>query len=302
MFSWTTGRKTVAVVAIGIIINFAIIIAVQSWGERQQLRSLAQDSNRSLTKLPGAQVAGGIRFRKVETIERAYGELTVGESSNVAAVSAFAADGKSVVDYRAAHLPFNAEERLAEIARLAVESIAVQSAFVNGQQVIATPVLFGKKNKVVGAITVVWDFDWVEAQLNRNVLISTAWATVIFLILMVALLFAISHMVSRPIAAMTAVMRRLATGDLEAQIDGLKRRDDIGEMAQAVQVFKQNALEVERLQMEQAETEQRGQEEKRRAAIELADKFDSKIGGVVTAVSHAAGEMEGSAQTLSETA
>ncbi len=301
MFKWTIGRKTVAVVAVGIVINFAIVIGVQSWGERQQLKALAQESNSSLTNLLAAQVAGGIRFRKVETIERAYAELTGGQTSNVAAVTAVAADGKAVVDYRAEHLPFSADEQLAEITKAAVDGGETVSQFVNGQQVIAAPVIFGKKNQVVGAIAVVWDFQRVEGHLNHNVLVSSAWATVIFLILMVALLFALSHMVSRPIAAMTGVMQRLAEGDLDAEIVGLSRRDDLGEMAQAMQIFKQNGQEVERLQAEQVENERKAVEEKRRAANDLADNFDSQIGGVVTAVSKAASEMQGSAQTLSET-
>ncbi|NQV61856.1 MAG: HAMP domain-containing protein [Alphaproteobacteria bacterium] len=304
MFSWTIGRKTVAVVAMGVVLGFAIVIAAQSLGERQRLKSQAQGSNLSLTELLGGQVSGGIRFRKAATIERAYSKITASEASNVAAVTAIASDGKAVANYKAENLPFGteAEAELLAIAKQAVEKGELQSAFVHGQQFIATPTRFGKQNTIVGAIAVAWDFGRVEAQLDRSAMTSAAWATAISLLLIVALLFALSHLVSRPIASMTAVMRRLADGDLDAEIDGMSRRDEIGEMAQTVQVFKENALAVVRLQSEQTENERRAIEEKRQAALQLADNFDSQIGGVVEAVSAAASEMEHSAQTLSETA
>jgi uncharacterized membrane protein (DUF106 family) len=44
MVRWTIGRKTVLVVAVGVIIGFAIVIAAQSLGERQRMKSLAQNS------------------------------------------------------------------------------------------------------------------------------------------------------------------------------------------------------------------------------------------------------------------
>ena len=74
-------------------------------------------SNFSLTQLLSGQVAGGIKFRKVGTIRRAYLELTSGEASNVAAISALAGDGKAVTDFRAEGLPFSAEAELAETAK-----------------------------------------------------------------------------------------------------------------------------------------------------------------------------------------
>ncbi|MDE0941616.1 MAG: HAMP domain-containing methyl-accepting chemotaxis protein [Alphaproteobacteria bacterium] len=302
MVRWTIGRKTVLVVAVGVIIGFAIVIAAQSLGERQRMKSLAQNSNFSLTQLLSGQVAGGIKFRKVETIRRAYLELTSGEASNVAAISALAGDGKAVTDFRAEGLPFSAEAELAETAKIAIESGEIQSMFVMGQQIIAAPVRFGKKNTIVGAIAVVWDFGRVEAQLNHSLMVSTAWATLISLALLLGLWFALSRLVSRPIAGITGAMRGLASGDLDAEIEGVSRSDEIGEMAQAVQVFKQNALEVTRLQDEQENSVRRATDEKRRAAQDLADNFDSQIGGVVNAVSAAAGEMESSASTLTETA
>ncbi|MCK6452481.1 MAG: HAMP domain-containing protein, partial [Alphaproteobacteria bacterium] len=79
--------------------------------------------------------------------------------------------------------------------------------------------------------------------------------------------------VTRPIAAMTAVMGRLASKDWAAEVPAKDRRDEIGQMAQAVQVFKDNGIENERLQKEAEEArirQQRDEEEQRRLKEEAA--------------------------------
>ncbi len=80
--------------------------------------------------------------------------------------------------------------------------------------------------------------------------------------------------VARPINAITRTMRALAAGDKTVEVPYHERNDEIGEMAKAVRVFKENAIERERLQAEQSEAERRAAEERakhdeeRRAAAE----------------------------------
>ena len=105
--------------------------------------------------------------------------------------------------------------------------------------------------------------------------------------------------VAKPIQAMTAAMKRLAAGELELEVPGTARRDEVGEMAGSVQVFKVNAIEAKRLREEQEAAEQRMQEEKRRAMIELADKFSADVGAVVASVTNASSELEATAQSMS---
>jgi methyl-accepting chemotaxis protein len=107
--------------------------------------------------------------------------------------------------------------------------------------------------------------------------------------------------VSRPVTAMTEAMRRLAGRDLEAEIVGLGRGDEIGRMAEAVQVFKESMISAERLAATQEE--ERRVKERRAGALEsLAHGFEAKVGQLVAALSSAATEMEATAQSMSATA
>ncbi|WP_340160055.1 methyl-accepting chemotaxis protein [uncultured Hoeflea sp.] len=79
-------------------------------------------------------------------------------------------------------------------------------------------------------------------------------ATIVGVVLMTAVLaILLSRMVVRPVSEMTSVMGKLASGDLSPEIPGKARRDEIGDMAAAVDVFKENALERRRLEAEAEE-------------------------------------------------
>ena len=118
----------------------------------------------------------------------------------------------------------------------------------------------------------------------------------------ILLAFVIGRSIARPLKAMTGAMHRLAQGDLQIAIPATGQRDEIGAMAKAVQVFKENAIETERLRREAAEQDARQAEEKRRMMNELADGFESSVRGIVSNLASAAEEVQSSAQTLSRTA
>ena len=89
--------------------------------------------------------------------------------------------------------------------------------------------------------------------------------------------------VLRPLRAMTQAMARLADGDIAAEIPATGRKDEIGEMAKAVQVFKDNAIEKQRLDA-QIKTE----EERQRQAAEAQRRLEEAAGAEVALVVSAA--------------
>ncbi|MGP1395600.1 MAG: methyl-accepting chemotaxis protein [Inquilinaceae bacterium] len=108
--------------------------------------------------------------------------------------------------------------------------------------------------------------------------------------------------IARPIAAMTAAMRRLAGGDKEIDVPGRTRGDEIGAMAEAVETFRRNALEMDRMALEQAEFKQRSEAENKRATAALADEFEASVSGVVDRVFSGSESVRASAQTMSSMA
>jgi methyl-accepting chemotaxis protein len=114
--------------------------------------------------------------------------------------------------------------------------------------------------------------------------------------------FVIGRSVSNALSAMVRAMTRLAGGDSAVAIPGVGRQDEVGEMAGAVQVFKTNMIDAERLRTEQSEIEQRQLQRRKADMRKLADDFESAVGEIIETVSSASTELEASAGTLTSTA
>ena len=108
--------------------------------------------------------------------------------------------------------------------------------------------------------------------------------------------------VIRPVVRMTSVMKRIADGDLEIEIPSVERRDEIGEMADAVRVFKTNMIETGRLRAEQSAIEAQQAQRRKADMNRFADEFERSVGEIVDTVASASGRLEASAVTLTATA
>ncbi|TDQ84251.1 methyl-accepting chemotaxis protein [Dongia mobilis] len=106
----------------------------------------------------------------------------------------------------------------------------------------------------------------------------------------------------KPIRLIVGCLRDLANGDLNVKVYGTERKDEVGEISATLQVFKDNAIEVDRLKREQLAAEERAAAEKRQSMLALADRFQSSVGGIVGNVSSAATELQATALTMSSTA
>nr|WP_246752429.1 CHASE3 domain-containing protein [Bradyrhizobium diazoefficiens] len=121
------------------------------------------------------------------------------------------------------------------------------------------------------------------------------------LLVAIASLLLLNAAVTRGIVAMTAAMGRLAQNDMTIDIPFSNRRDEVGEMAKAVQVFKDNAIRVSKL--EQKEAEDRQAEQRKAETMKLAvASFEDAVGEIVQTVSSASTQLEASARNLNSTA
>ena len=147
------------------------------------------------------------------------------------------------------------------------------------------------------------EIDEAEAFAAQNdLLISLAIFMAISLIIIVAAGLWLSGSISNPISRMTAAMRNIAEGELETDIPGSDRRDEIGDMAGAVQVFKDNALRTHELEAQQRALAARTEEEKKAAMEELANSLETSVGHVVESVLSSVGQMASSAESMSGSA
>ncbi|KAF0118729.1 MAG: methyl-accepting chemotaxis receptor/sensory transducer [Rhodospirillaceae bacterium] len=115
----------------------------------------------------------------------------------------------------------------------------------------------------------------------------------------IAVAFVLLRLILAPLGRITATMHRLAGGDHAVALPDLGRHDEIGAMAKAVQVFKDNTIKVARLTAEIEEQKKQAEAEKKKTLNDLSNTFEASVKGVVNGVASAATEMQSTAQSMS---
>ncbi|AVM73401.1 methyl-accepting chemotaxis protein [Magnetospirillum gryphiswaldense] len=119
---------------------------------------------------------------------------------------------------------------------------------------------------------------------------------------LVAIAFVLGRVIARAVGGMTGAMERLAQGQLDVVVPSIGRHDEIGAMAAAVQVFKDNAVRVKALTDEQEAVQRQAEQDKRAAMAELAADIEMTVRTAVDAASAAAGAIRGEAELLAANA
>lgn len=135
-----------------------------------------------------------------------------------------------------------------------------------------------------------------QAALDRFVI---AMVVSICLLILAAIVLGVmlTRMIASPISRVTDIMGQLADGHLELEITGGERKDEIGGMARAVEVFRQNAIKQK--EMLERDAEMQEQERKRHHAMErLAQDFDAKMKKGLTVVSDSVQQVRDSASKM----
>lgn len=127
-----------------------------------------------------------------------------------------------------------------------------------------------KLNELGGIVQLTYDLSGLSQSIH-NQRMMLAYGCTGLVILVSFLLYFLTRTVTRPVIQMTETMRRLAENDLSVSIPGDNRHDEIGEMASAIHVFKNNAIDKDKL-------------EKR--LLTMADDFEENVGTILSSVLH----------------
>lgn len=146
-------------------------------------------------------------------------------------------------------------------------------------------------------VTVAGTFDQLQAAAVQTRMISAGLAgTALLLTLGIVLL--VGRQIANPVRQMTAQMHALASGTLDIDIAAKGRRDELGEMAEALEVFRRNALEVRAAEQREQERQQQLAAEKRQLLEKVAADIERTVRAVVASASKAAARIEGETKHL----
>ncbi|HIJ38916.1 MAG TPA: bacteriohemerythrin [Rhodospirillaceae bacterium] len=108
--------------------------------------------------------------------------------------------------------------------------------------------------------------------------------------------------IAPPLRQITEATHRLEAGNTDFEVPYRGRRDEIGELADALQVFKQTAIDKQRLEAERVAEKERSEAERKQALNRMASAFETEVGSVVDTVSRAANDLQGASRRLTGTA
>ncbi|MEO0961928.1 MAG: methyl-accepting chemotaxis protein [Pseudomonadota bacterium] len=183
---------------------------------------------------------------------------------------------------------------------LAGKAGVISTVNLNGDEAFAAydhVSLFGNNWAVVVEITKAEAEAGISALLVQFLVVAT-----LVLAGAAAVGFFVARGITKPLTVMTSAMEGLSNKDWSIDIPSLDRKDEIGAMAQAVQIFKTAGQDADRLQAEEAERETRAAEEKQQAMFKIADDFELSVGEVVEAVASTARDLKSTAQGVSSIA
>ncbi|MDQ0317821.1 methyl-accepting chemotaxis protein [Amorphus orientalis] len=142
--------------------------------------------------------------------------------------------------------------------------------------------------------------DDIWATFMDQLMIMLAWLVPLFVAIGAGAWF-FANSITKPLGAITGSLRRLAEGDMGVEIPGTGRRDEIGQMAEAAEVFREGMIQAKDLAEAQA-AEQTVREERARRIEDLTQQFDDSAAKLLGAVTSSADAMEHNARAMAQIA
>ena len=103
-----------------------------------------------------------------------------------------------------------------------------------------------------------------------------------------------------PMRRLTKIMSKLAKGDTNVELTGATRKDEIGDMSRAVEVFKSNAIERKQFEEEQATRQGDMERAAKQKLAEFTERFEATISDITNGLDQSAGELKTTAKNLTE--
>ncbi len=306
------GRKVTLLIAVAVVTGIVALVGVQIVSQKNGLEELALANNRTISELLAAQVAGGVRWKKKASIERAYARLVEDEGSSLGGIVTYAKSGDPITTYEADE---GAKAVLADALGIGGDAVK-EGEFVtrmfSRHMLVVMPVV-GKKKDVIGYAAIAWDLSAIQKRTTMALATQGVLAAIVLVVVLALLVFVLGKVVSRPLIKITGAMAALADGENAIDVPSLDRGDEIGEMAAALQVFKENAVEAEQLRLDQEkartekdrleaehrEAEAKAEKARHDALLNLAGEFETSVVEVVNAVGDAASNMQTTAESMS---
>jgi methyl-accepting chemotaxis protein len=278
LFGVSLVRKQLVITVAVSFVTLAALIALQTVDRARDTYALQESSEASLSALLAGQIAGALKWEKADVIEATFAPIVANPDNNLAALMAFDKSGKALVTYRSDRLPAYDLSNVPETYAKALDKTDLARIGAASHFLVIAAVQDAKGGRI-GTLAIAWSRDRIDADVATAVWRGATAAAVGLLALILLQSLALNRFIARPLQGMTAAMKRLAERDVAITVPGLERSDELGTMARAVEVFKANAVDKDRLE---AAMEARAAAERAEREVQEAERaFQAELAALV---------------------
>ena len=293
-------RNRIVLVASGLVAALAVVSALTAnWYTWQGARRELLDRNAGQLGLVAPSVAEAVASGDKQAAERLLTGFLTHES--VSAAMILGIDGKPLVAIRRDRLSGLSDDALRDIVQRAAPGAALrQTATPLDSGVLLVQSLARGEGQSAGRLAVVVNFGPTDTATLRDLIFWLAEA----LITVAAVAVVLHHLVGKivaPLTQLSTAMTELAAGDLGVEIPHRRRKDEIGDLARSIEVFKQGLVDRQNLQSA-AETRVEKDRTRRLTLESMIDAFRATVSGLLAQVSSHSEQMSVAADSLSTTA
>jgi methyl-accepting chemotaxis protein len=161
----------------------------------------------------------------------------------------------------------------------------------------------GNIRKILTAITA--QSDSIVGNLSdatRSETLSLATGLITCVIFSIAAIAFVARSIVKPITSITHVMQKLSTGDTEVKLNYRDRGDEIGQMIEAIEIFRRNALEIQAMQLSRREAEEQLTSKRRQEMTALAEEFEGSVKQIAGHLVEAVTAVRSNAEVMAKSA
>jgi len=270
--------KIIAVMVLSVVIISGSAIGLSLLSGLNQMNSTSNLYEARIAELIATQNGGNVKFGKADALAGVFEGIAADEELGLSYGAALKASGEVIQSIEV--LP-NLSAPALELAAKVLESEEAQTLQVGTIHYTAMPARFGKTNAMVGTLVFGWDKSNSIAAAYESAGKTSLVALIVSIIAIAGFVVLLKFLVSNPLNRLTNTASAFAKNNYDVDVTDTERGDELGKLARAVEVFKQNGLKVAELNAAEIETTERQASERASMMQNLGEAFGNVVNAAV---------------------
>jgi len=269
--------------------GLGVMIKLADDSSRNAVLTVYEESVLNSTSMLSRMLTAPVKFRQASAIEGTYKGMVSVPENRIATIEVLDQQGTTLNSFQDSDFTPN---DFAALAAASARSTGEKVVQTDKAILISTAIMNSAGDQQLGVLNIAWSTQALNTYLDALERRQLTLGVVILVVGGVLMALLLTRMLSRPLRGMSDVMQHMADGDYNVEVQGTARADEIGTMAQALLVFRDNGRKVAGLQEEQERMRQRAETERKAMLAEMANGFEASVNTMMQRVLKSTQELQ----------